>query len=39
MLHVLPALARQVIVPLAVVEELAERRALGVSLPDATLLD
>jgi predicted nucleic acid-binding protein len=39
LLHVLFALAKQVIVPPAVVEELAAGRALGVRLPDPTLLD
>jgi predicted nucleic acid-binding protein len=39
MLDILPALAEQVIVPPAVVEELAVGRALGLGLPDVTLLD
>lgn len=39
LLHILPALAGQVIVPPAVVGELAAGRALGMSLPDVTLLD
>lgn len=39
LLHVLHALAGEVIVPPAVVEELAEGRASGVSLPDVTALD
>ena len=39
MLHIFPALAEQIIVPPAVVDELAVGRALGVSLPDVTLLD
>lgn len=39
LLHILHALARQVIVPPAVVDELAEGRALGVNLPDLTTLD
>jgi len=39
LLHVLPALAEEVIVPPAVVEELAAGRALGVSLPDLTALE
>lgn len=39
MLHLLPALVGQVIVPEAVVEELAIGRALGISLPDPETLD
>jgi predicted nucleic acid-binding protein len=39
LLHILPALSEQVIVPAAVEQELAVGRALGVSLPDVTLLD
>jgi predicted nucleic acid-binding protein len=38
LLHILPALAAQVIVPPAVVSELAEGRSQGVSLPDVTRL-
>ncbi len=38
LLHVLPALANQVIVPPAVVEEVAIGRAAGVSLPDLPAL-
>ncbi len=34
LLHILPALAQRVIVPPAVVDELAAGRALGVSLPN-----
>lgn len=39
LLHILPALARQVIVPPTVVDELAAGRAAGVNLPDLTTLD
>ena len=39
LLHVLPALTEGVIVPPAVVDELATGRALGVNLPDVTELD
>jgi predicted nucleic acid-binding protein len=39
LLHILRALAGGVIVPPAVVDELAEGRALGVNLPDLTALD
>ena len=39
LLHILPSLAKQVTVPPAVTEELAQGRALGVSLPDPTTLD
>ena len=39
LLHILPALSEQVIVPPAVVEELAVGRAQGVSLPDVTRLN
>jgi predicted nucleic acid-binding protein len=39
LLRILPALAKQVIVPPAVVEELEAGRALGVSLPDLTALN
>ena len=39
LLHVLPALTEGVIVPPAVVDELATGRALGVNLPDVTKLD
>jgi len=39
LLRILHALAGQVIVPPAVVDELAEGRALGVNLPDLTALD
>jgi len=38
LLHILHALAGQVIVPPAVVDELAEGRVLGVNLPDLTAL-
>jgi predicted nucleic acid-binding protein len=38
LLHILPALARRVIVPPAVVNELMEGRALGYQLPDLTVL-
>jgi len=38
LLHVLPALATQVIIPPAVVEEVAVGRAAGVSLPDLAAL-
>ena len=39
LLHILPDLSEQLVVPPSVVEELAAGRALGVSLPDVTLLD
>jgi len=39
LLHVLSALAGRVIVPPAVVDELAEGRGLGMDLPDLTTLD
>lgn len=39
LLHILRTLAGGVIVPPAVVDELAEGRALGVNLPDLTTLD
>jgi len=39
LLHILPALAGRVIVPSAVVDELAVGTALGVNLPDPTVLD
>lgn len=39
LLYILPALAGGVIVPPAVVDELAEGRALGVNLPDLSVLD
>lgn len=39
LLHILPTLAEQVIVPPAVVEEVAIGRAAGVSLPDLTGLE
>jgi hypothetical protein len=39
LLHILRSLAGDVIVPPAVVDELAEGRALGMSLPDLTALD
>lgn len=39
LLHILPSLAKQVIIPPAVIEELAQGRALGVSLPDLVTLD
>ena len=39
MLHILPALAARVVVPPAVVEEIAAGRALGVSLPDLAALN
>ncbi|MGQ9556071.1 MAG: DUF3368 domain-containing protein [Anaerolineae bacterium] len=38
LLHILPALAKRVIVPPAVVEELREGRGAGVSLPDVLAL-
>lgn len=38
LLHLLPALARQVIVPPAVVEELVVGRAAGINLPDLATL-
>ncbi|MGB8646504.1 MAG: DUF3368 domain-containing protein [Anaerolineae bacterium] len=39
LLHLLPALVEQVIVPPAVVDELEVGRAAGVNLPDITILD
>jgi hypothetical protein len=39
LLHILPALAEGVIVPPAVVDELADDKALAVSLPDIAGLD
>jgi predicted nucleic acid-binding protein len=39
LLHVLPALTEGVIIPPAVVDELATGRALGVNLPDVAELD
>lgn len=39
LLHILPTLAQRVIVPPAVVDELAAGRALGVSLPDLDVLN
>lgn len=39
LLHILRSLGAGVIVPPAVVDELAEGRALGVNLPDVTALD
>jgi predicted nucleic acid-binding protein len=39
LLHILPTLAERVIVPPAVVTELATGRALGIDLPDLTTLD
>lgn len=39
LLHLLPALVGHVIVPPAVVEELAAGRARGVALPDVEVLD
>ena len=39
LLHILPALASKVIVPPAVVDELATGRAVGMSLPDPTDLE
>jgi predicted nucleic acid-binding protein len=39
LLHILPALSEQVIIPPAVVEELAVGRAQGVSLPNVDCLD
>lgn len=39
LLHLLPALAGQIIVPPAVVDELAVGRARGVALPDVEVLD
>jgi hypothetical protein len=39
LLHVLPALTEGVIVPPAVVDELATGRALGINLPDVGELD
>lgn len=38
LLHILPALAKHVIVPPAVVDELMEGKALGIHLPDLTVL-
>lgn len=39
LLHVLPALARRVTIPPAVLDELAAGRACGVDLPDPSALD
>jgi hypothetical protein len=39
LLHILPALAGHIIVPQAVVEELAQGRAAGLSLPDPTVIE
>lgn len=39
LLHILPTLAGEVIVPPAVVDELEEGRALGVNLPEVMALD
>ncbi len=39
LLHILPALAERVLIPPAVIEELAAGLALGVSLPDVEMLD
>jgi hypothetical protein len=39
LLHVLPALAGQIVIPPAVAEELSTGRLAGVSLPDPTTLD
>ena len=39
LLHILPALAERVLIPPAVIEELAAGLALGVSLPDVETLD
>ncbi len=39
LLHILPALAERVLIPPAVIEELAAGLALGVSLPDVKTLD
>ena len=39
LLHILPTLADRVIVPPAVIEELATGRSLGVSLPDLSAFD
>jgi predicted nucleic acid-binding protein len=38
-LHILPSLAERVIVPPAVIDELAAGRAVGVSLPEPAALD
>lgn len=39
LLHILPALTGRIIVPQAVVEELAQGRAAGLSLPDPTAIE
>jgi predicted nucleic acid-binding protein len=39
LLHILPALSEQVIVPPSVVKEIEVGQTMGVSLPDVTLLD
>jgi len=39
LLHILPALAQNVIIPPAVADEVAAGRALGVKLPDLKVLD
>lgn len=39
LLHILPALAGRIIVPEAVVEELAQGRAAGLSLPDPRAIE
>jgi len=39
LLHILPGLAQQVIMPPAVLQELSAGRASGVALPDPTTLD
>lgn len=39
LLHILPALAGRIIVPQAVVEELAQGRAAGLSLPDPSVIE
>lgn len=39
LLHILPTLAGHIIVPQAVVEELAQGRAAGLSLPDPTVIE
>ncbi len=39
LLHILPALAGHIIVPQAVMEELAQGRAAGLSLPDPTVIE
>jgi predicted nucleic acid-binding protein len=38
LLHILPALAGRVIIPLAVVEELSQGRTSGINLPDVNVL-